>query len=126
MSPAGIASATVSWSRSRESSLSIDAHSSPRRSRICGIGGADTGIEMLRLGQLGGRKLRQQAAVEHRAVGDALEVASHGGHGRAPYRVRDKSGWITACSTTIHEQTVDDGRSWHPGRLPFRLGRGGV
>src|SRR6185295_11315411 len=68
-------SATVSWSRSRESSLSIDAQSRLVRSRISDF----RSVNSLNAGKLGhrlGRKIRQQAAFDHGATSDMLQICA--------------------------------------------------
>ena len=80
VAPPGSASATDSWSRSRESSLSIEHHGFSRRSRVLGIDRAEIVGQLPDLGHRGVGEVGRQAALQHRPVRDGTQVASHVAH----------------------------------------------
>src|SRR5262249_34638700 len=101
-SPPGRSSATVSWSRSSESSLSIDAHSRSRRSRRPGSAGKPSHAAVRPAhparGESGGRRPRGRAA--RRAIwrsrfraATGTSIRSSSGRVRG---TRRRSGWLLA------------------------------
>ena len=84
--PTASASATVSWSRSRESSLSIEHHGRCRRSRTPGAVRADRGHEVSYLGEHRGREVGLEATLGHRLPRHAQQqgtlLFSRDTHGR--------------------------------------------
>ena len=68
------ACATDNWSRSRESSLSIEHHKSARRSRICGSALLAGPVILLSCAcTAAGGKVRLQSVIQHRAARDILQ-----------------------------------------------------
>ena len=69
----GSASDTVSWSRSRESSLSREHQRRSRRSRTGSWSCCRGRGQVVELGEGFGGKVREQAPVKHRLPGDLLQ-----------------------------------------------------
>ena len=74
--PPGSASATVSWSRSRESSLSIEAHSKLAEVANLAIARGGRGLNPAELAHGLGGEVGQQAAIDHHPAGDSLQYGT--------------------------------------------------
>ena len=82
--PSASGCATDSWSRSRESSLSIEHHRSERRSRISGARSVAARVMPASCARDRRGEIRLESVIEHRLARDALQlsavvVVTHGG-----------------------------------------------